>query len=117
MQSDYKQLADLVLPTGILDFFDLNEIKQEEQSFHFYLEELPIRPVEYSEQKLTSKGFFNEIEVRDFPIRGKDVYLHIKRRRWENQEGASLSRNWELVAKGTRITKEFAAFLKVISGY
>ena len=35
---------------------------------------------------LHSKGFFPEIEVQDFPIRGKAVYLRVKRRRWEDPE-------------------------------
>ncbi len=32
-------------------------------------------------------------------------------------EGKIYQRNWELVAQGTRMTKEFAAFLKVIHRY
>ena len=35
---------------------------------------------------LHSKGFFPEIEVQDFPIRGKAVYLRVKCRRWEDPE-------------------------------
>jgi len=35
---------------------------------------------------LHSKGFFPEIEVQDFPIRGKAVYLRVRRRRWEDPE-------------------------------
>ena len=38
-------------------------------------------PSEYSDLHLHSKGFLPEIEVQDFPIRGKAVYLRIKRRR------------------------------------
>jgi hypothetical protein len=54
-----------------------------------------------------------EIEVRDFPIRGKAIYLRIKRRRWEDtQTGKTYSRDWNLVATGTCITAEFGTFLK-----
>ncbi len=64
---------------------------------------------------LHSKGFFPEIEVQDFPVRGKAVYLRIKRRRWEDPEtGQTYSRDWNLVASGTRITAEFGAFLKAL---
>ncbi len=56
-----------------------------------------------------------EIEVQDFPVRGKAVYLRIKRRRWEDPEtGQTYSRDWNLVASGTRITAEFGAFLKAL---
>ena len=54
-----------------------------------------------------------KIKVQDFPIRGKAVYLRIKRRRWEDtQTGKIYSRDWNLVANGTPITAEFGAFLK-----
>ncbi|MFT5145947.1 MAG: hypothetical protein ACI9H1_000664, partial [Polaribacter sp.] len=43
-----------------------------------------------------------------FPIRGKNVYLHITRRRWFNQATEKVvTRDWNLVAKGTRITSDF----------
>ena len=53
------------------------------------------------------------IEFQDFPIRGKAVYLRIKRRRWEDPStGQTHSRDWSLVSTGTRITAEFGGFLK-----
>ena len=62
------------------------------------------------------KVFFPEATVQDFPIRGKNVFLHIIRRRWINESSKKVViRDWQLVAKGTRITSEFAAFLKEIS--
>ena len=45
--------------------------------------DLPSDDAEYSDLHLHSKGFLPEIEVQDFPIRGKAVYLRIKRRRWD----------------------------------
>ncbi|WP_439648956.1 ISAon1 family transposase N-terminal region protein [Desertivirga xinjiangensis] len=46
-------------------------------------------------------------------MRGHEVYLHIKRRRWLSVDtGKVVYRDWSLVAKGTRITSDFAAFFK-----
>ena len=60
-----------------------------------------------------SKGFVPEITVDDFPLRGKSVKLHIKRRRWtEIKSGNIIRRNWNLIAKGTHMTTDFAEFLK-----
>ena len=117
MLSEDNKLAHLVLPSGILDFFVVKKTIQTEENIHIHLEEQNIKPSEYSSVHLTSKGFFEEIQVQDFPIRGKGVFLMIKRRRWVDTEGKIVSRNWELVAQGTRMTKEFAAFLKVIHRY
>ncbi len=117
-QKEGLDIAQFVLPDGLLEYFNINDIKQSQKELYIYLEEKNDTPQEYKSDKLTSKGFFEEIKVQDFPIRGKGVYLLIKRRKWLNEDtGAIVSRNWELVAKGTRMTKEFAAFLKVISRY
>ena len=109
---------NLVLPKGILDYFTVSNIEQTEENVNIYLSEKNIVPQEYIKDKLVSKGFFDEIRIQDFPLRGKDVFLLIKRRRWFNEStGNSVFRNWDMVAKGTRMTKEFASFLKVISGF
>ena len=102
----------LFLPSGLLDYFTLVDSISQDTCFILYLEEKAVIPDEYSDLHLHSKGFFPEIEVQDFPIRGKAVYLRIKRRRWEEPTtGQTYSRDWTLVASGTRITAEFGAFL------
>jgi hypothetical protein len=113
-----SSLLNVFLPKGILEYFTITKVDQFEESINIHLEENNILPEEYANDKLTSKGFYDEIKVQDFPIRGKEVYLYIKRRRWINEtRGTIVMRNWELVAKGTRMTQEFASFLKVISRY
>ncbi|RZK04428.1 MAG: transposase, partial [Flavobacterium sp.] len=101
-----------------LDFFNVSNVIVSDQGFNIYLEEKNVVPAEFKGQRLTSKGFMDEIKVQDFPIRGKAGYLIVKRRRWINQTTLSIvSRNWNYVAQGTRMTKEFADFLKVIARY
>jgi hypothetical protein len=115
---EWLSLARVVLPEGILEYFSISNIVQSGETLKVYLNEKNTFPEEYQKDKLSSKGFYDEITVQDFPIRGKEVYLHIKRRRWLNETtGNVVMRNWDLVAKGTRMTKDFAAFLKVISRY
>ena len=118
-QSEESQsLANVILPKGILEFFTINKIVQTEEILRIYLNEKNLIPQEYLNDKLSSKGFYEEIKVQDFPIRGKEVFLLIKRRRWLNETtGNIVMRDWNIVAKGTRMTKDFAAFLKVISRY
>ena len=112
-KQEYQLLANLVLPSGILDYFSISKIDQSPEVYSIYLEENNQIPIEYSQDKLVSKGFYEEVNIQDFPIRGNKVYLHIRRRRWVNQTtGDIVSRDWDLVAKGTRMTKEFASFFK-----
>ena len=58
-------------------------------------------------------GFTDERIIQDFPIRGKAVYLHVRRRRWrDNEDGSVFTYDYELSGDGTRLTPEFVAFLK-----
>jgi hypothetical protein len=116
MNDSFNVLMKLILPESIEEYFELTNHRKEGEALHFYLQELNNIPAEYSGKKLISKGFFDEATIQDFPIRGYQVFLHVKRRRWLNEEtGKVVFRNWDLVAEGTRITKDFAAFLKEIS--
>jgi hypothetical protein len=106
-------LLELFLPDGVLDYFEVISVDKRDDSFQIYLHEKNIIPKEYSGQKLLSKGFYDESIIQDFPIRGKACYLKVKRRRWTIEPtGEIVFRNWSLVAKGTRLTEEFASFLK-----
>ena len=111
-----KDLAQYLLPEGIIDYFEIVKDETQNDRVHFFLEEKNILPEEYESEKSQSKGFSPEITVEDFPLRGKPVFLHIKRRRWTLIDtGKIIKRDWNLITKGTRITSEFASFLKGIT--
>lgn len=115
---NYLDLLKLILPVFLVDHFDLISSEQKGEHLHLYFEEKSSIPSELSARQLVSKGFYNEITVQDFPLRGKFVFLHIKRRRWTDKvTGEIVQREWKEVAEGTRMTNEFAAFLKEINRY
>ncbi|RZK41564.1 MAG: transposase [Pedobacter sp.] len=106
-----------MLPEGILDYFELTKVEKDAKGLNIYLEEKNISPIGYQKQDLESKGFFPEVGIQDFPIRGQKVSLCVKRRRWTvTASGSIISRDWDLVIKGTRMTTEFGLFLKGIFG-
>lgn len=118
IQAGYLALLELLLPSFILQHFELKSVRKEAEILHLELEEVNIRPEEFAGEKLLSKGFFPVITVQDFPIREYKVLMHIKRRRWFNENtGKAVYRDWTVVATGTRLTSGFAAFLKEISRY
>jgi hypothetical protein len=117
VKNAYETLVNLLLPQGILEFFELTNVTQLPIGLNIYLEEKNIIPIEYKDQKLESKGFLPEVCIQDFPIRGQKVNLCIKRRKWEVKDtGDIITRDWKLVQKGARMTTEFGAFLKGIFG-
>ena len=82
-----------------------------------YLDEKDLSGEERSGKHLQSKGFYPPASIHDFPLRGKSLILHVRRRRWLDLDtGNPYMRDWEVVAKGTRLTEEFASFLKGTPG-
>jgi transposase len=114
----YIDLLKFVLPELLVTHFDLVDNTIKDKVLHLYFEEKKDVPKEFSSSMIIAHGFHKEITIQDFPLRGKTVYLHIKRRRWLDKNTKQVvQRDWELVAQGTRMTVEFAAFLKALSKY
>ncbi|WDF77539.1 transposase [Mucilaginibacter sp. KACC 22773] len=89
----------------------------ESGQLNIYLEEKNLAPSGYEKPQLESRGFLPETAIQDFPIHGHKVALCIKRRRWEvKASGEIITRDWDLVRKGARMTTEFGTFLKGIFG-
>ena len=115
----YVLLARYILPQEFEDHFELNDVSEEkvgaEMLLHLYLEEKDEAPE--GREDLIPNGYYDEMRINDFPIRDHRTVLHIRRRRWKDKGGKTVSKDWQLVAKGTRHSNEFAAFLKEFLGY
>ncbi|WP_449441407.1 ISAon1 family transposase N-terminal region protein, partial [Sphingobacterium cavernae] len=104
MHDSFKALMPLIIPEGVSDYFEMTHYSKDEGRLDIFLEEMNVIPDEFKTNSLLSKGFFDPVILQDFPIRGQQVYLHVKRRRWLNQDtGKVVYRDWNLVAKGTRV--------------
>ena len=119
METDHlRMLARIVLPSEILDYFIVSGVEQTATEIHISLDE--VMNQELKENKhYESKGFMEAVHVTDFPIRDHKVILKIRRRRWTDlRTGKSFSVpiDLDIVAKGTRYSKEFGAFLKETYG-
>jgi len=113
-----KETLNLLLPELLISHFNLTNSRVEKEVVHLNFEEKKDIPKEEKERTLVAHGFHNEITIQDFPLRGKTVLLHIKRRRWLDKASKKIvQRDWNLVAKGSRMTNDFADFLKEINKY
>lgn len=114
----YLELLKQILPSFLVEHFDLVDSSKENEVMHLYFEERNVVPAEENKRIIIAHGFHKSITIQDFPLRGNTVYLHIKRRRWLDKDTKEIiQRDWNLVAQGTRMTTEFAAFLKEIGRY
>lgn len=112
-------LAKVFLPSEMTEYFDLTDVRTDEYGgeprVHIFLDEKEVAPEGCPDA--SSNGFYEESCMNHFPINEYRSILHVRRRRWKDAEGKSVSKDWQLVADGTRYSKEFAAFLKEFVGY
>jgi len=115
-----NSLISSFLPSGLLEQFtitgieELGQVKMKRVCWFIYLEELNKLPPGYDPSDYESKGFFPERQVQDFPIRGKAVYLVIKRRRWRLKldPREEIASDCRFITEGSRLTQELSDFLK-----
>jgi hypothetical protein len=109
-----------VLPTDLLDFFDIVDFKElgdmstKKDCFFIYLDEKNILQSTVNSEEYESKGFNNRTYVQDFPIRGKALYLVIRTRRWRKKVNKSeeIKNDFSFIAEGSKLTVELSDFLK-----
>src|SRR5690554_137373 len=112
-------MLSLFLPEGLLTHFDavslyiLGDVQTKKDCFHIYLDEKNKLPESYNSKDYESKGFYNRTIVQDFPIRGKAVYLCIKRRRWRHKtDRTDIKSDDSFIVDGSKLTVELSDFLK-----
>ena len=115
---DSKELLKLILPEYLVEHFNITKVEELNSRLDIYFEEKNDYGNQLPDRQLISKGFYPMAIIEDFPLRGKSVKLHVQRRRWTDKNtGEIISRDWNVIAQGTRMTQEFSEFLKKISRY
>lgn len=108
-----EALIRLVLPEVLFEYFDIIDFKTSERRLDIYLDEKLAYPEGFTKEELVSKGFTPSSTVQDFPIRKMSTYLHLRRRKWQViKDNKIISRRLKISSDGTRMTEEFASFLK-----
>jgi len=114
------ELLKYFLPEGLMDYFIITKVYEVEDPtlktkvLQLDLEEINKIPSGYNIDQYESKGFYPVKIIQDFPVRGKSVYLAIKRRRWRNKDNKNevIHNDYSIIAEGAKITKELSDFLK-----
>lgn len=109
----------IFLPESLLSHFELvsvlelGEVSSKTMIYHINLVEKNKLPKGYNKANYESKGFYSEKTIQDFPIRGKAVYLVIKRRRWrEKEQRTEIKSDYSFIADGSKLPLELSDFLK-----
>lgn len=115
-------LAEL-FPAELIEYFTIVKceslfnvgLKQEYLLIDF--EEKNVLPEGFSTAEYESKGFMESKQIQDFPLRGKPVFLRLRKRRWRHKEtGEVIKRDFTFIADGSKFTRELSDFLKDAGG-
>ena len=119
--SQYEFFASFFLPDGMLDWFEITNVKEEANSdskdldvlfpnvLHIYLDERDNR--EGENLGLKPNGFSEYTTLQDYPIRNRKVMLHVRRRRYKDADGHNvIINNYPLKSDGTEISVVFGLF-------
>lgn len=113
-----RAVLDIFFPPGTLDWFEVVEVKSDDNNVYITLEEKNEPPLTEQDQGKGIKVMkFHDLTITDFPLRGKRTLLTFRRRYWQ-LEGQTeyLKRDIKLAFPGTQLAQEFAAFLKEDGG-
>lgn len=107
-------ILELILPKGVLEWFDIVSGFRDDETVRIVLEEKNNPPIDENSKNIEviSKGF-KDITITDFPLRGRRTFIVFRRRRWQIKgENKYLKRDIQLIFPGTQLAAEFADFLK-----
>jgi len=109
------ELLESILPDVLAEFFDVVDFKKSETQYDIWMDEKKfLEKEDAGNPNIVAKGFTEYRILQDYPLRGKATYIHIRKRKWlDKSTGEIFSYSIDDIdEEGTRLTKEFVAFLK-----
>jgi hypothetical protein len=109
------EILKTVFPEVITDNFEFTDYQESDTALDYWLDEREYMSREdYKKGTVRPYGFTEAKTIQDFPIRGRSVYLHVRRRKWmDRSTGEIFTYTYDdLTEAGTKLSPEFVAFLK-----
>ena len=109
------QLLRVIFPEVLADYFDIVDFQESASTLDFWMDERSfMEKADYKKGTVHPYGFSEEKVIQDFPIRGKSVFLHVRRRKWiDRSSGEIFTYSYDdLTEEGSRMSPDFVAFLK-----
>lgn len=114
-----KEVDTMLIPPEWQGSFEISQLQtypndSDHQEWRLELvEKATCIPKQLKGKDTVLNGFMNSVEILDFPLRGKPMYLRFTRRRWkEKGTEESYHNEYTFHPVGMKATKEFGAFLK-----
>lgn len=105
----------MFLPQGLGELFEMVRFERTDHAYDIWLDEKKERSEEdWRNPKIVARGYTDYVVIQDYPLRGRPVYLHMRKNKWWNKQTNEIfSYGLELPNEdGTRLSAEFVSFLK-----
>ena len=109
----------MCLPEGMDELFEIVRLERTDAAYDIWLDEKKkLSDEDYRNPNIVARGYTDYVTVQDYPMRGRPVYLHMRKNKWwDKSTNEIFSYTLELPNKeGTRLSAEFVAFFKCASG-
>lgn len=108
------ELETILIPKEWRDRFDLTKLEEKDREMSMVLtEKKECTPDLLRKDDYVLNGYMEPIEIIDFPLRGKLMYITFLRRRWKKRgENESYFNTYAFHRPGMKTTNEFGDFLK-----
>lgn len=109
----------LFLPAGLEELFEMVRFEKSDNSYEIWLDEKKcLSGEDRRNPNIVARGYTSYFTIQDYPLRGRPVYLHMRKNKWWNKQTNEIfSYTLELPNEaGTRLSAEFVAFLKYEGG-
>lgn len=108
-----SEMIWMCLPQGLDELFEIVRFERTEQEYNIWLDEKKERSEDDRRNpNIVARGYTGYVVIQDYPLRGRPVYLHMRKNKWWNKlTNEIFSYNLELPNEdGTRLSAEFVSF-------
>ena len=117
MKNRYKHhqnIFSVFLPKAWTDAFEVTDIEERPNEWRVVMtEKTEMIPPALARKEVVLDGYLDPLELVDFPLRGKLLYVSFIRRRWK-ETGTIVGHHnvYDFHPEGAKVTHDFGNFLK-----
>lgn len=80
----------MFLPAGLEELFEMVRFERTNQSYDIWLDEKKkLSDDDFRNPNIVARGYTDYVTVQDYPLRGRPVYLHMRKNKWWDKKGPS----------------------------
>ena len=105
----------MCLPEGMDELFEMVRFERTDQSYDIWLDEKKkLSDEDYRNPNIVARGYTDYVTVQDYPMRGRPVYLHMRKNKWWDKKTNEIFSYKKLMVLGNN---NFRAVIKTFKNH